>query len=72
MPYGTRLAADGKTLEAHPDEARILADVRALRANGSTFRAIAKFLDGLRVPTRTGKPWSHSTVAKLAGRAVAP
>ena len=44
VPYGFRLAADGVHLEEDPAEARAVALVRELRAEGLSLRAIGRLL----------------------------
>jgi DNA invertase Pin-like site-specific DNA recombinase len=41
VPYGKRLAADRVHLLDHPPEQAVIATVRALRASGLSYRAIA-------------------------------
>lgn len=68
IPYGFRLAADGRTLAPVPEEAGLVADVAALQASGLSLRAIAAELDRRGVPTKTGRPWSHTSVHALLRR----
>lgn len=68
IPFGHRLAPDGKTLAPDPAEAAILADIRSWSAAGRPLRWIAAELDRRGVPTRTGRPWAHSTVRDLIRR----
>lgn len=68
IPYGYKLAGNGKTLEPDPGEAATLAEVRAWHASGKSLRAIAAELQRRDVPTKTGRPWSHSTVQTLVKR----
>lgn len=65
-PYGTRLG-----------EAAIVARIRELRrkpvkGNRLSFAAIARRLNEEGVPTRSGGPWSQSTVGQILGRQSAP
>jgi site-specific DNA recombinase len=69
-PYGQRLAADGATLEADPDEARAVALVAQLRADGLSVRAIAEELQARGVPARRGR-WHPTTVARILARGAA-
>src|SRR4051794_30097079 len=65
IPFGFRLAPDGRTLTPDPDEAAVLADVRAWHAEGRPSRWIAAELDRRGVPTKTGRPWAHTTIQAL-------
>jgi DNA invertase Pin-like site-specific DNA recombinase len=67
IPFGMRLGADGKALEADPGEGAIVARVRELRAAGVSVRAIedALALAGIRHP-RTGGRIGKSQVARMA------
>ena len=68
IPYGFVLGPDGKTLSTDPTEAATVADVRAWHAEGWPLRRIATELDRLGVPTRAGRPWSHTSVLSLVKR----
>lgn len=69
VPYGRRLARDGRTLEADEDGLRTLALIRSLRAEGRSARGIARELTRLGVPTKNGRPgWAHTTVARILRR----
>ena len=41
IPYGSRLSADGVTLEGDPEEQRMIARLFALRTAGEAWKAIA-------------------------------
>ncbi len=66
VPYGFRLAADGVHVEAHPEEAAVVARVRALRAEGRTLRDIAADLDSAGVAPRGGGRWHPQSVSNIA------
>lgn len=68
VPVGCRVAADGRTLEADPVEAEILAAVRELRAAGMSMRAIAAELARLGFATRKGGAIGHTQVARILDR----
>jgi DNA invertase Pin-like site-specific DNA recombinase len=53
-PYGTR-----------PGERQTIERMRALRASGKTFDAIAEALNREQIPTRAGGRWFRSTVQKI-------
>jgi site-specific DNA recombinase len=69
IPFGSQLAADGRTLEPHADEQRVLGILRELRAAGYTLRAVADELNRQGVRTRRGGAWRHQYVANLAAAA---
>lgn len=66
IPYGYRLAADGRRLEQDPAEQAVVEAVRRLRAEGMTLRGIAARLESEGSLARDGKPWHPSTLARLA------
>jgi site-specific DNA recombinase len=68
VPYGKRLADDGRTLLEDPAEAEVLAEIRRRRAAGETLRSIAGDLQARGVPTKNGKPWLFSTIDALCKR----
>lgn len=69
VPYGRRLAEDGRTLLADDDELRTLDLIRRLRVEGMSPRAIAGHLTRQGVPTKNGKPgWVHTTIARILRR----
>lgn len=70
VPYGYRLGADGRTLEADPSEQAVIAAVRRLRAEGLSLRAIAERLNADAAPAR-GQRWHLTSVARLVRREAA-
>lgn len=48
-----------------PDEGWALRGIVDMKKEGYTTRRIAQVLNDRNVPTRSGKPWSHGTVAKI-------
>jgi DNA invertase Pin-like site-specific DNA recombinase len=65
IPYGYRLAADGKQLEADEREQEIVRLVRLLRDGGETYRAIAAELMARGLSPR-GKAWNPKTIRSIA------
>jgi hypothetical protein len=61
-PYGYRLAADGVSLEEHPEEQAIIRQAKALRTEGYSIRQIGKKLGPV---SRAGKPFTVAAVHKL-------
>ena len=53
-PYGMKVGED-----------RGLERIKALKVQGTSLRAIAETLNAEGIPTRSGKPWSFGTVARL-------
>jgi site-specific DNA recombinase len=68
IPYGFRLGENGKTLIACNIEGEAIAEARRLAGSGRSLRQIAAALDARGFPTKSGRPWSHTTVAGLLGR----
>lgn len=68
IPYGRRLVEGGKRLEPAPAEVEAIAAIRGMRLAGLTFRAIAGALDQRGLGSRSGRPWSSSTVAQILKR----
>lgn len=70
LPYGYRLAADGRALEPNADEQKTIALVRSLRTEGASIRTIADRLNADGVSAR-GARWYPTSVARLLGREAA-
>lgn len=64
VPFGWEIADDGKALEEDEGEQEILREIRRARSAGESFRGIAQVLNGRGVPTKTGKQWTHTQVAR--------
>ena len=64
-PFGFQVGADGVHLEPNPTEQEVIANVRGLREEGLSLRAIAVKLKSAGIMGRSGKPFAHSQVAKL-------
>lgn len=65
VPYGYRLAADGIHLEPDDAEQDVIANVRALSADGLSQRAIVAKLAARGVVGRTGAPLRQTQVATI-------
>lgn len=65
IPFGSRLAGDGQHLEPEPGEQAALAEIRRLRSEGLSMRAIAASLNGSFYRTRGGTPWRLESVARV-------
>jgi len=64
IPYGYRLAADGRHLEQDPGEQTVLAEIRRFRREGATLRRIAAALNHRARQTRRGTAWRLESVAR--------
>lgn len=70
IPFGSRLAADGKSLEACPVETAAIARVRELSAQGVSLRGIVGRLEAEGVRPR-GARWHLATVHDLVRQGAA-
>jgi DNA invertase Pin-like site-specific DNA recombinase len=77
VPYGLRIDPDaperskaGLPCRLRPDPAEVeaLRSIHRWKAEGASLRAIARQLDKAGVPTKGGRPWSHTTVRDLLRR----
>jgi site-specific DNA recombinase len=68
LAYGYRLSADGEHVEPEPSEQAALAQIRSLRQQGRSLRAIAAALNGQSLRTRRGSGWRHDHVLRIIGR----
>lgn len=65
IPYGYRLAPDGRRLEPEPNELATLAQMQTERAAGKSFALIADDLNAEGVPTKQGRQWYAATVRSV-------
>ena len=70
IPYGFRLADDGKSLIADEAEKEVVDTILAMRARGFKLRQIVAALNLMGAPTKGGNPWQLSTVHTLLGKAL--
>jgi DNA invertase Pin-like site-specific DNA recombinase len=69
VPYGVRLADDGRTLVPDEAEQEALAAVHRWRSEGLSLRGIAAELTRQGVPTKNGgATWTHTSVAEILKR----
>ncbi len=69
IPFGFKLAGDGVQLVAIEAEQAVIADIRAMRQAGKSYRAIADALTERGVATKKGNGcWSHTAVAGIVKR----
>jgi DNA invertase Pin-like site-specific DNA recombinase len=71
IPYGSRLAADGRMLEPDTAERAIVAAAHDLRAEGLSLRAVGAALTARGMLPRSGGAWNPKTVRALLGEAAA-
>lgn len=64
VPFGFRLAADGRTLEHNVAERDVVSQIHALRAEGRTHEGIAAELNARGVVAR-GARWHATTIGRL-------
>jgi DNA invertase Pin-like site-specific DNA recombinase len=64
-PYGYRVADDGVHVEPDDAEQRVLADVRTLRAEGASLRAVAATLADRAIVSRAGKPFRAGQIRQI-------
>jgi len=70
VPYGRRLAGDGRTLEPDQAKAAAMAIIRELKASGMSLRAIGRELDSGGIPAKNGGArWAPSSVRGISRRA---
>jgi DNA invertase Pin-like site-specific DNA recombinase len=72
IPFGFRLAGDGRTLLPEQHEQAVLARIQALRCAGSSMRAIASELNEEGWRTRSGAPWRFGYVRRALSKAAPP
>jgi len=69
LAYGYRLSADGEHVEPEPSEQKALAQIRSLRQDGRSLRAIATALNGQALRTRRGTGWRHDHILRIISSA---
>jgi site-specific DNA recombinase len=68
VPYGFRLHDDGRTLVPAPEEDQARLEAASLQSAGWSLRRIAAEFDRRGIPTKTGRPWSHTGIQSLLKR----
>jgi DNA invertase Pin-like site-specific DNA recombinase len=68
VPFGQRLAGDGRTLVPHAEELAVLERVRVLRTSGLSVRAIVAALATENHVSRSGRPFSKGSVENMLAR----
>jgi hypothetical protein len=78
IPYGSSLAADGRSIVPNPPELEAIGLMQRLRAEGKPFRLIAAYLDSRGVPPKGGHRrrspdarWNPGSVRMILQRAEA-
>jgi DNA invertase Pin-like site-specific DNA recombinase len=72
IPYGSKVASDGRFLEPNPQEVAVLKQVHHWRVRGVTLHGIAELLNEAGVPTRHGRRWAASAIGQLLDRHADP
>lgn len=65
IPYGFRLAGDGKSLVVDQRESDIVRRARCLRRDGLSLRAIGRRLVSLGYTPRRAKKWHVTVIARM-------
>ncbi|MFZ2444722.1 MAG: recombinase family protein [Syntrophobacteraceae bacterium] len=65
VPYGYRLSCNGTRLELHPEEQRVIAEARRLKAAGLSLRVIARELARLGLKSRTGQTFEAVQIQRM-------
>ena len=68
VPYGFRLAADGKHVEPDSAEQAAVLAIHSLRAEGHSLRGIATTLNSHGHRTRRGTAWKLESVNRVVKR----
>lgn len=68
IPYGWRIDPDGKSLAVDADEQAVIDELHAARQRGRSFQTLANDLNAAGVPTKSGRTWRASTLAKILRR----
>jgi len=69
VPFGYRLGADGRALEAEAVEQQTLEAIKALRASGVSLRGVASELNRRGIQTRAGTSWRFEYIRSLVRQA---
>ena len=65
IPYGYKLARDGKTLVVVTAEQRTIKLICKLRKQGETLQSIASELDSRGIKPKRAKKWDHTSVRRI-------
>ena len=70
LPFGWDLDDDGKTLLANAAEQSVIGQMKAMRAKGWTYEAVAEELTEMGIPTKKkhSARWTHQAVAGILKR----
>src|SRR5262249_2528001 len=63
-PYGWDFGSGGRLLKNRREQ-RVIARMRQFRAEGLSYRGIARRLDGAGVRPKRGRRWVHTTVKTI-------
>ena len=68
IPYGFKLAKNGVDLIPVPKEAKVIARMKNLKAEGFTFVKISQILNAEKIKTKNGKKWFPATIRNTLAR----
>jgi len=68
VPYGFKLCADGETIKPDRKERQTIGCIKKLRTAGLSLRKIARRLDDKGIAAKSGRSWSHTSVASILKR----
>jgi hypothetical protein len=70
IPFGLRVASDGRHLEDDPLEMQTLRFLTEMIVQDVSFRSMADALNAREYRTRDGRPWNAASVFKLTPRLI--
>ncbi len=68
IPFGYQLGADGKTLAPDLNEQRLISEIKGLKAQGLSLRAIARDLNDRGIKGKKGGTWQNNQVKAILNR----
>lgn len=68
IPYGFKLAQDGKTLIAVTQEQATITKITRMRKHGKSLRKIADALNQIKIPSPKNRLWNPMTISKILKR----
>jgi Recombinase len=70
VPYGLRISADHKRLEADPDEHRVLMEMMQMLAEDCSYTGMVQNLNSRGYHMRNGRPWDRIAVFRMLPRLI--
>ena len=68
IPFGYRLAQDGRALEPEHAEQTAISEIHRLRRGGNSLRRIATLLNDQGLRTRRGTAWRLESVVRITNQ----